>query len=218
MHGGRCFPRLTPRPACAKSPPVKSSSLLLIAAALGLGGCPKSSDSARPKYSGPPRPYQLLKAVEDAETSTRVERRTDIVPQGEGTDATAAVVAKAEVGPIEVNGGRARLHGDAAGTLGWRVDNAVVFEVLGARGEVTHRFAVGYHDGLRMGSDNIDNFGRKAFQFDAGEVDLAQLLPESGPFKLRVTAIDAGNSGGVSDLYLIVSAGEAAAEDDLKGK
>jgi hypothetical protein len=179
--------------------------------------CPKDPASTRPKFVGDPRPIQLFTAVPEAETSTRAERRTDVMPLGEGTESTAAVLAKFE-GDITLGGGRARLFGDDKGTEGWNVDNAILFEILGPGGAVTHRFAVGYHDGLRVGSEEVDNFGRKTFRFAAGEVDLTPLLPENGTFKLRATAIDTGTVGQVSNVFLIIGPPGPSAPDDLQNK
>jgi hypothetical protein len=192
----------------------------LLFGAVAILGCPKDSGSARPKYVGPPKVFYLIKAVEEAETATRPEHRDDVAPMGEGTEAIAAVVAKGESPPFSLGGGVARLYGDAGGTEGWSVDNAILFEVV-VGGAVTHRFAVGYHDGLRIGSEEIDNLGRKAFQFGPGEIDITSGLPETGTFVLRATAIDTGNVGHVSNVFLIVGPPSGAGkmpDDDLQNR
>ncbi len=178
--------------------------------------CPKDPASSRPRFTGAPKVYYLLKETEEAETSTRVERRTDVIPQGEGTEASAAIVAKGETPLISLGGGQARLYGNAAGTEGWSVDNAVLFEVVDGKGQVTRRFAVGYHDGLRIGSEDVDNVGRKAFQFAAGEVDVTSALPEAGTFVLRATAIDTGNVGHVSNVFLIIGPPSGDVDEDVR--
>jgi hypothetical protein len=180
--------------------------------------CPKDPAAARPQFTGPPRVIPLFTAVPEAETATRVERRTDVVPLGEGTEATAAIVAKVETPEMVLGGGRARLFGDDKGTEGWSVDNAILFEIVGPGGVVGHRFAVGYHDGLRIGSEEVDNFGRKTFQFTAGEVDITPLLPETATFKLRATAIDTGNVGRVSNVFLIIGPPRNEGPDDLQNR
>jgi hypothetical protein len=189
----------------------------LVAVPLVFVACPKDPAATRPKFTGPPRVIQLFKAVEEAETATRVERRTDVVPLGEGTEATAAIVAKVETPEISLDGGRARIYGDDKGSEGWSVDNAILFEIVSG-GSVGHRFAVGYHDGLRIGGEEVDNFGRKTFQFAGGEIDITPLLPDTGTFKLRATAIDTGNVGRVSNVYLIIGPPRNEGPDDLQNK
>ena len=196
---------------------VRTRTVSAIGTTLFLLGCPPNPAATRPKFVGPPKVLYLLKAVEEAETSARAERRTDITPMGEGTEGTAAVVAKGETPPLQLNGGRARLFGDAGGAEGWSVDNAVLFEIVAPPGgSVTRRFAVGYHDGLRMGSEEIDNLGRKAFQFAPGEVDITSSLPDSGTFVLKATALDTGNVGHVSNVFLIIGPPAGEAEDELQ--
>ena len=196
---------------------VRARNFSIAATTLLLCGCPRDPEASRPKFTGPPKVIYLLKSVDEAETSTRAERRTDVVPMGEGTEGTAAVVAKGETGPIQLAGGHARLFGDAGGTEGWSVDNAILFEVISPPGgSVIRRFAVGYHDGLRMGSEEVDNVGRKAFQFGPGEIDVTSVLPETGTFVLKATAVDTGNVGHVSNVFLIIGPGGGEPEDEWK--
>jgi len=59
--------------------------------------------------------------------------------------------------------------------------------------------------------------GRRAFKFDAKEVNLASLVPEKGRFKVRATVLDIGGVGHVSDVFLIVTP-RSTSSDELREK
>ncbi|MFN7131738.1 MAG: hypothetical protein ACK4N5_06630, partial [Myxococcales bacterium] len=131
-----------------------------------------------------------------------------------------AVVATSEVGPISLQGGRARLYGDEAGKSGWSVDNFLLLEIMDAGGKVIDRVAIGFQGGTTMGAETIDALGGMKFSFDAGEIDLTRKLPSDEPFKIKATALDVGGVGKISDVYLIISGdgGTGGEQDDLRNQ
>ena len=193
-------------------------ALWVTALSFSLLACPKQQEAVRPSYSGPPQAFKLLAATNEAETASRMERRQDLYVQVDSGEPVPSVVAVGEIGPLSRQGGRVQLYGDEAGTLGWEVDNFVLLEVGDAQGKVLKRLAIGFQQGATCGSDHIDTTGRMKFVFEAGEIDLTNLLPADEPFTLKATALDVGGVGRVSDLYLILTpnrAGAPAGDDDL---
>lgn len=151
-----------------------------------------------------PAPVRLLPATAEAETSARTQRREDLDVRTEIGERQPLVVAKSESGPLRLPAGmRAFLAGDAAGKAGVEVDNFMLFEVV-QEGAVRHRFAVGFHEGLTANGQEVENVGKNGMRFEPREVELTGALPEGGaPFQLRVTVLDTGNVGRVSDVWLI---------------
>ncbi len=187
-------------------------SLLLLA-------CPKQQSATRPSYSGPPKAFKLLAATPEAETEARAERRQDLYVATDTGEPIPAVVAVGQVGPLSREGGRVRLYGDEAGTLGWSVDNFVLLEIGDAKGTVLNRVAIGFQQGVTCGSEHIDTIGGMKFSFEPGEIDLSTLLPADEPFTIKASALDAGGVGQTTDLYLVLSAGEAVqGEEDLRNQ
>jgi len=184
---------------------------------LALTACPRRVPTA----SGPAHPvtYPLLAGASEAETTSRTETRTDVFVHTNQFGHVPVVVAKGEVGPLSLQGGRAQLFSDEACTQGISVDNFILFEVLGAGGKITHRFAVGYHTGLTVADQVPDNVGPSAFVFRPG-LDVTAQLPPEATFTLRATALDYGGVGRVTPVYLRVSpaASVAPSDDDLRNK
>lgn len=180
-------------------------------------GCPKQQAAILPSYSGPPKAYLLLAEAVEAEWETRTARRTDLFVTTESGDPIPAVVAVGEVGPISRQGGQVRLYGDEAGQLGWSVDNFLLLEVSDRAGKVTQRVAIGFQQGVTRGAEQLDALGGMKFAFEAGEVDLTELLPEREPFTLKATVLDVGGVGKVSPIFLILSAKQSfgSGEEEL---
>lgn len=188
-------------------------ALLLLT--LALFGCPKHV----PLPHGPAKPevYHLLPEAPEAETSTRTEQRPDVYVRTDTMEHVPVVVAKGEAGPLSIKGGRAQLFGDEACTQGISVDNFILFEVVDGTGKVTHRFVVGYHSGLTVNDQEPDNVGANSFNFEPG-LDVTSQLPSEEPFTLRVTALDYGGVGRVTNVYLRVSpvAEHTPTDDELQ--
>ncbi|SET28525.1 hypothetical protein [Stigmatella erecta] len=160
----------------------------------------------------------LLAETPEQETEQFAQRREDVEIDTRNFDRTPRVVATGETPLLRLEGSRARLAGDAAGTTGFSVDNFILLEVLDERGKVLNRGAVGFTDSVLMGKEQVDSVGRMSFAFEPGEVDLTSLLPESQPFKLRATVLDYSGVGRVSPVFLRLEPRGPSAEDDLRGQ
>jgi hypothetical protein len=161
---------------------------------------------------------QLLAETPERETSQIEARREDVEIDTRDFERTPRVVATGETPLLKLEGARARLYGDAAGKEGFSVDNLVLLEVLDERGQVLNRGAVGFTDLVRIGKEQVDSVGRMSFTFEAGEVDVTNLLPESAPFKVRATVLDYSGVGRVSNVYLLLEPRGGGSEDDLRGQ
>lgn len=193
-------------------------SILVVAAVLTVSACPKRAPEPEVPTSGPPRAYQLLQDTPERESSQIEERREDVLVESQELDRTARVVATGETPLIQLNGARARLYGDANASAGWSVDNFVLLEIIDEAGNVRGQVNAGFATGVQVGSEVVDNVGRMTFNFDPGEVDLTNRLPERAPFKLRASALDSGGVGRVSDLYLVLEYADdrSGSDDELR--
>ncbi len=180
-------------------------------ALLLLCGCVKNVD-VKPAQR---QVVRLLAATPEREThqipdiALSLEADTD-------QERTPRVVATGESPLLSAEGADVSLAGDEAGTQGFEVDNAILLEVFTDDGKRVGRAAVGYINGLMEGHENIDLLSRSSFTFDANEVSLAALLPESGRFRVRAMVIDTGGVGRVSDVFLVItprSRGDAELRD-----
>ncbi len=188
---------------------VSAATVLLFAT-----GCPKRVDGGNVV----PASVQLLHDTPEKETALLTELRTDLEFDTKEQPREVHVVARGETGLLESNGGRVRLFGDQKGTLGISVDNVVLLEVLGADGKVLNQSAVGFTEGIIAGKERIDLRGRQAFNFEPGEVDLSNFVPERGPWKLRATVLDNHGVGRCSDVWVVIDGEGAASKDDLRGQ
>ncbi|HZI16500.1 MAG TPA: hypothetical protein VE153_39405 [Myxococcus sp.] len=198
-----------------------SRTLLLAAAACGLLACarqvPPAPTSSAP---APPRAVRLLLDTPERETGALSRRREDVEVDATEGERTPRIVATGQTPSLRLEGSRARLYGDAKASLGFSVDNFLLLEVLDANGKVVRRAAVGFTEGVLIGKEVVDSLGRRAFSFEAGEVDVTDLLPESEPFQLRATALDYWGVGRVSDVFLVLApeSRPSAGDDDLRGQ
>lgn len=165
------------------------------------------------------RAVKLLAAVPEKETSQLTDTRPDLEVDTHDMDRTPHLVEAGETPVIELGNARARLAGNAEGTEPWSVDNFLLFDVLDANGQRLGSFVVGSAAGVLRGNERLDNVGRMAFSFDAGEVDVTSHLPEHTPFKLKVTALDYGGVGKVSNVFLVLDrTAHSSGSDDLRGE
>lgn len=143
---------------------------------LGVLGCPKQLQSP----SVTPRALRLLAETPERETTQLTELRPDLEIDTQDFDRTPHVVATGETPLFSVEGVDVRLFGDEAGSKGFQVDNVILLEVLAADGTVLRTVVIGYSDAVLQGNETLDYLGRRAFGFDAGELNLASILPEKG--------------------------------------
>jgi hypothetical protein len=161
------------------------------------------------------RAVRLLALTAERETlkipelASQLEADTD-------QERTPHIVAVGESPLLPAEGVDVWLAGDEQGTQGFSVDNCILIEVLSDDGKRVGRAAIGYLNGLSEGKEQIDLHGRRAFKFEANEVNLVTLLPEKGRFRVRATVLDIGGVGYVSDLFLIITPRSAPASDDLR--
>ena len=191
--------------------------LFLAAVAVFFLACVKQVP-VTPTRSGPPRPVQLLADTPERETSQIAARREDVEIDTRDFERTPHVVATGETPLLKLEGARARLYGDAAGKEGFSVDNLILLEVMDEKGRVLNRGAVGFTDMVRMGKEQVDSVGPMSFTFEPGVVDITPLLPESGPFKVRATALDYSGVGRVSNVFMLLESPAQGSEDDLRGQ
>ena len=180
-------------------------------ALLVLSACTKNI-SAKPVER---RALRLLTATPERETACiphvaiTLEADTD-------QERTPRVVAVGDSPLISAEGADVWLAGDEAGTAGFEVDNAILLEVYGDDGKRVSRAAVGYLNGLSDGKESIDLLSRRAFRFEANEVNLRALLPESGYFRIHASVLDTGGVGRVSDVFLVITPRSAKESDGLR--
>lgn len=183
-----------------KPPALTCAAVLLLCSCATPGPTPKTAALEK-------QVFQLLADTPERETQQILERRTDVEVDTRDFDRTPHVVATGETPVFRLEGGHARLFGDKAGSAGWSVDNFVLIEVLDPQGHRINSAAIGFTDGVMVGSERVDSLGRLSFSFDAGEVDLTSHLPEREPFRIRATALDYNGVGKVSDVFVVVSSG-----------
>jgi len=94
------------------------------------------------------------------------------------------------------------LAGDSAGQTGWIVDNFLLFEIR--TGMETKRLVCGAVDPVDYNGERVQQVGLNKFGFTPGEIDLTEYFPQGVPVQLKVSALDYGGSGSVTDVYLII--------------
>ncbi len=179
-------------------------AILLSAALAACATTPTSGPSA------PPKPVRVLAAAAEAETASRTARREDVEIRTETGERMPLIVARGETKGVSFPAGtRLFLAGDATATAGIDVDNVALFELV-TDGKVSHRFVVGFHDGLTVDGQEVDNLGRNSMRFEAQELDVTRHLPDDGrSFDVRVTVLDISHVGRSSELWLVPVAGGA---------
>ncbi len=188
--------------------------LNLLFVVLFFSACPKNVES---KPAIERRGVRLLALTAERETlkikevASQLEADTD-------QERTPHIVAVGESPLLSAEGADVWLAGDEKGTTGFSVDNCMLLEVLTDDGRRVGRAAVGYLNGLSEGKEQIDLLGRRAFQFEANEVNLASLIPDRGRFRIRATVLDIGGVGYVSDVFLIIAPRMGSAADELRAQ
>lgn len=189
------------------------SRTLVLAAAWGFVACARQVPATLPSTPTAPRAVRLLLDTPAQETELLTKLRDDLEIDTTEGERTPRIVTTGQTPLLRLEGSRARLYGDARGTLGISVDNFLLLEVLDAKGRLVRSAVVGFTEGVHMGKEQVDSLGRRAFTFEPGEVDLTNLLPESEPFQVRATALDYWGVGRVSDVYLVLAPDSRSPED-----
>ncbi len=118
-------------------------------------------------------------------------------------DKTPYHMTKQYNGTVTVHGNqKVILSGNAAGTKSWFVDNFILFE-LSIPGW-TNRFVIGVVDPVTYNGMGVPHIGPSGFTFSPGSLNLASQFPKGVPVNIRVSALDYGVFGRVTDVYLIV--------------
>ncbi len=167
----------------------------------------------------PPGAFQILQAVPTTATEglMKMQRREDIEIRPTHFEMIPAVVAEGEspfivLGPLT----RSSFAGDEAGTQEWRVDNVILVEIYDEGGQRIDSFVTGFLTGrIYRGSELLENVGEWSPKFAARTPDLSLRLPREKKIKLKVTALDNGNAGSVTDLFLILEETKRS-KDDLR--
>jgi hypothetical protein len=180
---------------------------------LSLAGCVRRA--VGPQAS---RALRLLSETAPKETTELTELRRDLEVDTRDFDRTPHVVASGETPLFSPEGFDVRLFGDERGTQGIQVDNFIFLEVLSADGKVSKTAIIGFTDPVSQGHETIDNLGRRSFTFEPGELNLAPLLPEHGPVRVRATVLDSSGVGRVSDVFLRLDPRSPSAADELQGQ
>jgi hypothetical protein len=165
-----------------------------------------------------PKTLRLLSEAPERETQALTTVRTDLEIDTRDFDRTPHVVATGETPLFSVEQAEVRLFGDEAATKGIFVDNIVFLEVIGADGRVMRNAIIGFSDPVSQGKETIDNLGRQAFSFEAGELSLNPLLPEHGSVRLRATVLDYFGVGRVSDVFVRIEPKASSGGDDLRNQ
>lgn len=97
---------------------------------------------------------------------------------------------------------RCYLSGSDSGSAGWSVDNFLFIEILSREG--AQRFVVGSTDAVSYKGRPVGRLGRDSVSFGAGEIDLTPYIPRQTNVTVRISALDYGGVGYVSDLFLVV--------------
>jgi len=187
-----------------------------VAISIVLTGCPKRVEGSS---QSEPKTVRLIADTPERETTTIAETRSDIEIDTRDHERQPKVVATGETPLLTADGLTARLCGDEACTKGWGVDNLLLIEVVAENGKVLDRVSIGFSDTVIIGNERVDNLGRRAFNFEAGEINLTSKLPERRPFKLRALALDYFGVGRVTDVWVQLKpeSGDRSG-DDLKGQ
>jgi hypothetical protein len=190
--------------------------MLLLALFLLPFGCATFPTGSAEPVGPPPTPgaYALFDEVPPIPSEILAEReqREDLHIRTMTGHPIPAVIATAETPPLVVAPGmRVSLAGDAHGTMGWSVNNFVLFEVL-VEGEIVDRFTVGYHEPVHRDAEMVESVGTYSLNFDARSPIISQRLPTNRPFVLRATALDYRTAGSVTEVWLLVEEDDGASE------
>lgn len=114
----------------------------------------------------------------------------------------SSITGPAQWDIILESGQQCFLAGDPDGRTNWSVDNFILIEVFTDR--ETRRFVMGETEPVYYKGRRIDQIGPNTTVFAPGTLDLCAYMPKRVDFKLRISAFDYGNTGHVSNLFLVM--------------
>lgn len=151
---------------------------------------------------------KIVSAVARQKTEAyRSNQRADLSMQTKKWDKKPSVMTEETTEILFLDKPRKiRLAGDEEGKKSWKVDNFILVEIMEPNGTVTSRKVIGRFDS----GDNALQDGKRISQlqpnsmiFTPKQVDINP-LPLKKPFKLKISALDYGEFGEVSDVYMII--------------
>lgn len=188
---------------------------LLLAALLSFAATTASAEYLNGQWLDPSwvklhevKSMKIVSAVARQKTEAyRSNQRADLSMQTRKWDKKPSVMTEETTEILFLDKPRKiRLAGDEEGKKGWRVDNFILVEIMDANGSVTSRKVVGRFDT----GDNVLQDGKRISQlqpnsmtFTPKQVDIGP-LPLKKPFKLKVSALDYGEFGEATDVYMII--------------
>lgn len=151
---------------------------------------------------------KIVSAVARQLTSAyRSNQRSDLSMQTKKWDKKPSIMTEETTEILFLDKPRKiRLAGDEEGRKSWKVDNFILVEIMEPNGTVTSRKIVGRldsGDSVLQDGKRISQLQPNSMMFTPKQVDIGP-LPLKKPFKLKVTALDYGEFGEVTDVYMII--------------
>jgi hypothetical protein len=134
----------------------------------------------------------------------RANQRSDLVMNTGSWDRTPYFMAPPREFELNLKRiDRACLAGDAKGATGWNVDNYLLLELFDSSDRLIKDGVVGGHEGVSRNGKRIAELGNGHEQAPCA-VNLKSFLPVGQPFRMKVSAMDYGGVGYVSDIWLLL--------------
>ena len=188
---------------------------LFIAALLCLAAATASAEYINGQWVDPSwvklhevKNLKIVSAVARQKTDAyRSNQRADLSMQTKKWDKKPSIMTEETTEILFLDKPRKiRLSGDEEGKKSWKVDNFILVEIMEPNGTVTSRKVVGRldsGDSVLQDGKRISQLQPNSMIFTPKQVDIGP-LPLKKPFKLKVTALDYGEFGEVSDVYMII--------------
>ena len=123
-------------------------------------------------------------------------------------DPTPYLVANPFEATLQVGAGQSVvIAGDAQGRSNWQIDNFLLVEIDSNAGSSV--FWAGSSEPVTRNGHAVPQRGSSGFS--QPPIDITALVPKNVPVRVRLSAMDYGGIGYVSDIHLVVTAGPATA-------
>lgn len=168
-----------------------------------VGHLKKGPAFGQPTGGGDPNVYHLFSAVPKASSSQfKANTYQPVRIATHRFDKIPYHMTRQFQGTVTVRPGqKVILAGDAKGLQSWSVDNFLLFELT--RPGWSHRFVVGAVEPVTFNGLSVPQVGANTQSFAPSSLDLATQFPQNVPVNLKVSALDYGVVGAVSNVYLI---------------